>query len=221
MKKLFNIFLLCLLTLTSTAQSPKTHRLSVETLPEGVVSVTVNFFADIVDDGGVTSSTQFYYCTDTLNNVQVPVGAPVEFYISYRSYDFALKEWTLNGLPYTFENQTPKASYLSFTMPDEDVKLRGFFEYDPEAPGYQPGANSWDPETGTLILDYDNRYPAGFTEDDYDKVLRFISQSFGNIYDFKNCLVYDLSRSTIETIKGGNYGGPMSELSIKEVGCPI
>ena len=220
MKKLFNIFLLCLLTLTATAQSPKTHRLSVETLPEGVVSVTVSFFADIVDDGGVTSSTQFFYCTDTLNNMQVPVGVPVVFYISYRSYDFALKEWTLNGLPYTFENQTPTASYLSFTMPDEDVKLRGFFEYDPEAPGYQPGANSWDPETGTLILDYDYRYPAGFTEDDYDKVLRFISHGFGNIYDFKNCLVYDLSRSTIETINGGNYGGPMSELSIQEVLLP-
>ena len=110
MKKLFNIFLLCLLTLTATAQSPKTHRLSVETLPEGVVSVTVSFFADIVEYGGVTSSTQFYYCTDTLNNVQVPVGAPVEFHISHRNYDFALKEWTLNGLPYTFENQTPTAA---------------------------------------------------------------------------------------------------------------
>ena len=41
---------------------------------------------------------------------------------------------------------------FSYTMPDRDAELTAFFKYDPASPG-NPGGNSFDEETGLLIMD--------------------------------------------------------------------
>ena len=227
MKKIFNILLLCLLTLTAAAQDAptQTRRLRVQSLPQGAVTTELRY--QIEKQGEYGTTWDYYRCsTDTLDviDVQMPVGQMFQIYTS-ASRGYVAKGWTVNGLPYDVKS---RGQYVSdtetnfyYVMPDEDIQLVGRFEYDPDAPDFQPGANAWDPETGTLIMDYNSDYPAGFTYEDYDKVLRFITQSLnGNIHSFKNCLVYDLSRSTIETLNGGNYGGHMSNLSINEILLP-
>ena len=54
--------------------------------------------------------------------------------------------WKENG------REVSQQYIFTYTMPDKDVELTAFFKYDPASPG-NPGGNSFDEETGLLIMD--------------------------------------------------------------------
>ena len=215
MKRLFNIFLMALLTLTALAQEAETHRLRVKMLPEGAFSVNFTINGQKYDNS-----------TNPVIEAQVPTGQRVDIYYSanHGNYSvYVLKQLTENGLIVDVETSN---SHIYYTMPDKDVELVGFFEYDPQGPTYQPGGGRWEPETGTIICDngsyssYNNN-PDGFNyNEDKEKVTTYI---VGNISDrfyyscsnFPNCVMLDLSRTTITSM---SVSGSSSEL--KEVILP-
>ena len=214
MKRLFNIFLMALLTLTALAQEAETHRLRVKMLPEGAFSVNFTINGQKYDNS-----------TDPVIEAQVPTGQRVNIYYSanHGNYSaYVLKQLTENGQIMDVETSSP----IYYTMPDKDVEIVGFFEYDPKAPTYQPGGGLWEPETGTLICDngsfssYSNN-PDGFNySEDKEKVTTYIVGNISgkesyNCNLFPNCVTLDLSRTTITSM---SVSGSSSEL--KEVILP-
>lgn len=95
--------------------------------------------------------------------------------------------------------------WYSYTMPANDARVYGVFEYDPELPS-NPAANHWDSETGEVILD-DFR-PGRLTDalwtvvNDRDQVSTIIVQGRMDSNDFgianycPNVSLIDLSRVT-------------------------
>lgn len=212
MKRLFNIFLMALLTLTALAQEAETHRLRVKMLPEGAFSVNFTINGQKYDNS-----------TNPVIEAQVPTGQRVDIYYSanHGNYSvYVLKQLTENGLIVDVETSN---SRIYYTMPDKDVELVAFFEYDPQGPTYQPGGGRWEPETGTLICDngsyssYNNN-PDGFNySEDKEKVATYI---VGNISDrfyyscsnFPNCVMLDLSRTTITSMSVSGSSSELKEL---------
>ena len=224
MKKLINICLLCLLTIVAAAQTDdRRYQLTVKTLPVGVITVDGYFYPPsgwsweriTGDDNGQAVS-------------QVPAGGKISLTFRDRIGGYQLKSATANGLPVSTSSYNSQNSIDNYIMPEQDVEMVVLFEYDPGAPDFQPGAGSWDPETGTLILDggYNGSWPAGFDYNtDREKVLRFIiggeSGYYYSLQNFPNCTFFDASRTSWETIEGSNYGnGRMQNLSITECVLP-
>ncbi len=214
MKKIINIFLLYLLaTTTAVAQSTATHRLRVKTMPQGLFFTTLQVY----ETSQFTGSPLMALRNDTTDiDVQVPAGAGVQLRIQVPNRDddnynnYTLAGWKANGILTELEEYKYAQGTFLWEMPDYDVELVGTFDYTPANPdeSQQPAMGSWDPETGTLIIDgsSDSRYPLGFNyNDDRTKVLRYIragnywtgnnktvSFSAGN---FPNCIFWDASRT--------------------------
>lgn len=56
--------------------------------------------------------------------------------------------WIVNGI-----RTDVTSNYISGTMTDKGVALVALYQYDPSVPG-DPNANSWNPETGVMIVDH-------------------------------------------------------------------
>ena len=206
MKKLFSILFVLLLG-TFIAHAADTHRIRIKVLPEDALTFYVRYDGDVDNRGSYADR----YCSDTLRvfeDVAKP-GQEIEIRVDISDSGYKQKQWTENGLPMSHgkSNTYDWSRYVtvSFTMPDEDVELVGIFEYAPDAPTYQPGSGSWDPETGTLICDNGTSDdPAGFNyEEDKDKVTTYIlggvtTESYYFSYQFPNMVTLDLSRTSIK-----------------------
>lgn len=220
MKKLINICLLCLLTVVAAAQTDdRRYQLTVKTLPAGVITVDGYFYPP--------SGWSYERITGDDNGqamCQVPAGGKISITFRDRIGGYQLKSATANGLPVSTSSYNSQFHVDNYIMPEQDVEMVVLFEYDPGAPDFQPGAGSWDPETGTLIIDggYNGSWPAGFDYNtDREKVLRFIiggeSGYYYSLRDFPNCTFFDASRTSWETIEGNNYGnGRMQNLPVTE-----
>ena len=198
MRKLFNICVLSLLASIAAAQSTATHQLKVTWQPLGSIFMQAYY----TDSNGKYQQ----YNSEALDafDMQVSAGQIVSF--SGHGKGFVLKQVTANGQATDFE--TPESSYgtyyFTYTMPDADVELVFTFEYDPDAPDFQPGDSGWYPETGTLVWDHrTHAYPANFNmEEDAAKVIRLILGgpwvSFCSSSDarlFPHCHLLDYSRT--------------------------
>lgn len=195
---------MCLLTLSVTAQTTATRRLRVKVLPEGKFVAKVYWSMQDEETGRWIDVGQK---SDTIDiDLQVPVGQRVNINVgtdqngrggmgNYKG------SWTING---TIEQAkiTSDYFYIDYTMPDYDVEMEGYFEYNPAPPKDQPGYSGWYPETGLLVRDFEDEEPQGFdTSVDGPKVLKIIE---GGNYDsyslwvayYPNCMVWDLSRTT-------------------------
>ena len=126
-----------------------------------------------------------------------------EFYLcAYPEHGFMFQHWEdVNG------QIVSTAQEFQYCMSDKDVTLYAVCKYAPEGPG-NPGANSWDDETGMLILDdfrpgalwhaveqtvgatsseVTHLIVAGKTVRDDYKILQ---------YQLPNCATFDVARTT-------------------------
>lgn len=237
MKKFLNIItLLLLVAMTATAQSPQTHRLKVRTMPDRVFSTTLSYQTMGIDEYGDLVENWYMLCSDTMDlDVQLPVGTQVRISInttdnSTNMDDFKLVNWKANGITATLEEmQGWGNSEFMLTIPDGDLDLVATFEYDPKpSEEEQPGLGGWDPETGTLIKDYEGgSWPLGFNYNaDRTKVLHLIEA--GNFYEksscnfdnwrFPYCTTWDLSRTNTKTATISYY--EQNPISLSEVTLP-
>ena len=202
MRKLFNICVLSLLASIAAAQSTATHQLKVTWQPLGSIFMQAYY----TDSNGKYQQ----YNSEALDafDMQVSAGQIVSF--SGHGKGFVLKQVTANGQATDFETSESSYDtyygtyYFTYTMPDADVELVFTFEYDPDAPDFQPGDSGWYPETGTLVWDHrTHAYPANFNmEEDAAKVIRLILGgpwvSFCSSSDarlFPHCHLLDYSRT--------------------------
>ncbi len=221
MKKLFYIIMVCFIaTLTATAQEAATHHLKVRVEP----SVSLHFSLKCYEPSAQMHKSGYFYGasellylrSDTLDvvDVELPVDAGITIWISaYGSANGSFEpiDWRDAGTVVDVYRYNNGNSY-HWRMPDHDVDLVGTFEYVPYSPseGENPGMGSWDPETGTLILEGSSEYwPIGYNRDtDKDKVQRFvrISNAFGNRTasfthtNYPNCTVIDYSHTNAATV---------------------
>lgn len=227
MKKIFSIALMVLMALTATAQETPTRRFQLKTLPEKNL-VTSVYYSWWNPEKEWTESRGWNSDTITID-VQVPVGKELSIDIRHDNINWAyhgdmaasiytLVDWRENG-EVTNSVVSDSRSYLSYTyvMPDYDVELVGTFEYNPTPPTDQPTTNGWYPETGTLVLDYNEYMPAGFTDSDYEKVVRvifgpwssyishyFFSGGWAENNNYPNCRIADYSRTTAMEVSDYN-----------------
>ena len=217
MKKLFNICLLGLLAIAAAAQT--THQLKVTWQPLG----SITMLADYTNSQGEHMS----YSSEKLDafDMQVPAGQNVSF--SGHGQGFVLKEVMANGQSATIETTNDYGTYyFQYEMPSADVELAFIFEYDPDAPDFQPGDSGWYPETGTLVWDHKTwSYPSNFNlDEDAAKVLRLIlggkgyyGVSSGDVDIFPNCYFLDYCRTDVTEC---GYGQDWSQTAVTEIVLP-
>ena len=223
MKKIFSIALMALMTIAVTAQEPPTRRFQLKTLPEKNLVTSVYYYWWNPEKQWNESKG---WNSDTITiDVQVPVGTELSIGVRHDNINWAysgdvaasiytLVDWRENG-EVTNSVVSDSRNYLSYkyVMPDYDVELVGTFEYNPTPPTDQPSTNGWYPETGTLVLDYNEYKPAGFTDSDYEKVVRvvfgpwvngirpsFFSGGWTDRNNYPNCRIADYSRTTVEEL---------------------
>ena len=225
MKKLFHIFLLCLLAMTATAQNTETRRLRVKVTPDKALAATVSYMTQITDEmGNVTTTETAGACSDTTDiDLQVPVGTEFTIYVNtvYSSSieKYKLVGWTVNGSATTLRQRDEWSAYTyELVMPDKDIDIVGTFEYAPLPDTDQhPALGGWYPETGTYVKDY-NDNGTNLSYDVRQQVLRFIVA--GNYYgseendrcyfydtEFPNCTSWDISRTNAKTAVCSSYNG--------------
>ncbi len=235
MKKLLTICLMCLMTLTAMAEGTETHRFRVRVTPN---NFRINFRAyspetEFNNMYSIFSGTPVVRLnSDTIDiDLQLPVGAGIE--LSLMAYtnkydDYKLIGWKDQGQTVELKNNSSSTYY--WRMPDHDVDLVGTFEYAPSLPDEkeQPAMGSWDPETGTLILEGENKTnPLNFTYEDQDKVLRYIrvgnyrEGSNLSFYcsDYPNCTYVDVSRTNVNSFSC-NRGYDQEKTNVVEVILP-
>lgn len=134
------------------------------------------------------------------SNFTLIEGRTAELY-AYPRDGYRFESWTQNGVVISKDNP------MTVRMGKSDLEYTAIFAYNPVSPS-DPGANSFNPTTGELIIDsftpgylYDAIYKAvGF--DGYDQVKSALiigkmqSEDFGFAYNLKNCETLDLSRTT-------------------------
>ena len=119
---------------------------------------------------------------------------------AYTNTGYEFVEWQADGETLSTEQR------LYYTMPSQNTTLTAVFKYNPANPG-NPGANSWIPETGELIVDdfttgslYSTVY--NLTNGNNDAVTQIIVIGKINYNDFSiagncsNCTLLDLSRTS-------------------------
>ena len=225
MKKLFSICLLCLMALVASAQADNTNtrRFRLKTLPpDQLISNVYYYVVDSVTPSGYAIQKQITYSSDTCDiDFQAPVGMEITIGLKHDNVNWAyhsdvakdifkLVDWRENGeVTANVVNSKRNHSY-KYVMPDYDVELVGTFEYTPAPPTDQPGTNGWYPETGTLVFDYSDIMPLGFTDADREKVTRiiigswykqdistyFFNHGWSNQNLYPNCRIADYSRAT-------------------------
>ena len=233
MKKIFSLCLLCLMTLMAIAQSSENegqqsavkHRLRIKILPAGAVTTYVTIYQETGGYDRFGRLNYEKYATDTLDVIETMVAPGVKINIGPYLQGYKTKGWTANGVPLNINYSYDQS--FDYMMPEQDVELVGLFEYDSQAPTFQPGAGGWYPETGTLVRDYEkggSTFPSNFNiDEDKDKVLRYVlAGTMSDTYyigKFTNCQVYDLSRTT-HTEVGGYYGLSLKGITINEIVLP-
>ena len=221
MKKIFTILTMCLLALTAAyAQDAATYHLKVRVEPSVSLLFTMKCYdpsAQINNNGYFYGGTELFYLkSDTLDvvDVELPVDAGITIWVTaYGSSNghFELIDWRDAGTVADVYRRNNGNMY-QFRMPDHDVDLVGTFEYVPNPPGEgeNPAMGSWDPETGTLILEGSSEYwPIGYNHNtDKEKVLRFIrvsnalgnsTRNFNHTY-YPNCTVIDYSHTNAPSV---------------------
>lgn len=233
MKKIFSLCLLCLMTLMAIAQSSENegqqsavkHRLRIKILPAGAVTTYVTIYQETGGYDRFGRLNYEKYATDTLDVIETMVAPGIRINISPYLQGYKTKSWTANDAPLNINYFYDQS--FDYMMPEQDVELVGLFEYDSQAPTFQPGAGGWYPETGTLVRDYEkggSTFPSNFNiDEDKDKVLRYVlAGTMSDTYyigKFTNCQVYDLSRTT-HTEVGGYYGLSLNGITINEIVLP-
>ncbi len=218
MRRLFSICMMCLFTTALFAQNG--HKLNIKTQPLSVASFAV------------MDANRVYLDVDN-----VPTGEFVQ--VSMRSTDmyryWKIKEWKVvegNAVLSYKENNDYRYTYsdfdngdVTFTMPDEDVTIVVFVEYDPQVPDVV-SPNGWYPDDGLLVLDYvngtytDALFKLISDAEDINLVRRIVvagpHSEYGGVFDFLSSEFSTMdsegSFSSLETVDLGRLGG------LKEVG---
>lgn len=220
-------WLMLMLLTATTAVAQNTHKLHLVVKPDYVFTVQLNCYETAATDGrgnftspSISSQTGGENALYVDMTADVPAGGGIWMQIQGTSssaypFQYKLLGWTANGQPVELsEKMSGYRAYYMWEMPDEDVELVGRFEFDPTTyPGEntQPGTGSWDPETGTLICDYNGQMPLGFnTSTDGPMVQTLIEagDNYGNNNNisfnasaFPNCSTWDMSRTNAKSVR--------------------
>ena len=203
MRRIISICCMCLISVALYAQ--QNHRLTFKSVPEQLVIR----FCFYVNDNRTDQENVFEY--------DVPAGAKVEVYPmandtrEWRALDY----YTFKG--FSFESDPVEISLCNnytdrwiFTMPERDVTIIENFEYTPDdIDNPNPGTNSWDAGSKTLIVDditssnFDRKVP----EADRPLVERiivsgsfFTNDTFHDLHIFPNLNWLDLTRTTLDKV---------------------
>ena len=135
--------------------------------------------------GGTTS-----YSTPELKKIGETV-----YFNANAAKNYRFLYWKENGI------EVSQQSYFYITMPERDVEMTAYFQYDPTSPG-NPNSNSWNEATGVLIMD--DFVPGRLYEtikkivDNVSEVQQLIVTGIMTENDFylyvDNCTVIDLTR---------------------------
>ena len=230
MKRYIYIFVMLMAAITAkAADATPFHRLTMKIVPDGIATMTANIRGYYIDADGKQQQASYYVNTDTIDiDFQVPTGISINAYCYLRNN--GLGDWKPMRL--VANGQVVKelnGNYsFDYTMPDEDLDLVVDYDFNPNTPG-EPNPNSWNPETGDLIIDlYSAGWPASFNRnEDYPKVKRYIlggrlNNSMYNLVnglsDMTTCTVFDFSRTDMETLGSNWYN--FKDLSLTEVVMP-
>ena len=122
---------------------------------------------------------------------------------AYSNNNYQFKHWEHQGKIVS----TDRRYY--YTMPDVNVELVAVFEYNPVSP-QDPGTNSWNPETGELIIDAfqkDDLYSAIYnvTGGNTDDVQTLIVNGEISDYDIGNVAGFNFSVIDFSRCAGATY----------------
>ena len=230
MKRYIYIFVMLVAALTAkAADTTPFHRLTMKIVPDGIATMTARIEGYYYDVEGQRQRVDIYVNNDTVDiNYQVPTGAAINVYCYLRNS--GLGDWKpmrlmANGQVMQELNGNPQ---FGFYMPDEDTDLVVEYDFNPNTPG-EPNPNSWNPETGDLIIDlFSAGWPANFNRnEDYPKVKRYIlggrlNNSMYNLVsglsNMTNLTFFDFSRTDMETLGDSWYN--FNNLSMTEVVIP-
>lgn len=134
------------------------------------------------------------------NEKKVKAGETVYLYAYVNNSNYKFREWQVNGERIGTERE------LQYTMPAENTIVTAIYDFSPVSPG-NPGANSYDVQSGIVILDDFQPGNASnalynVTNGNYENVLTLIMAGTINQYDpgivrnCSNCTELDLSRTT-------------------------
>ena len=194
---------MCLMSVALFAQ--QSYKLTFRSEPEQLVS---QFCCEV---NGTRIDKENIYEYD------VPAGASVMVcprYNGFRPYDagnyYTFREFTFEGEPVELSLPRNYDDRWVFTMPERDVTIVENFDYTPGGmDNPNPGTNSWNPDTQTLIFDdvtssyFDRIVP----QEDRSLVERiivngtfFTNDTFHDLHIFPNLNWLDLTRTTLEKV---------------------
>lgn len=139
MKKIFSLLVLWLCHIALFAQYGGAGGTFNPVNPDNPEPVGVRYGLHVVAQPEGAGTTNLNYSNE------ITAGSQTHLY-AYPSKDYKFKEWTCDGQVLS-TNQD-----FFFTMPEKDVTVTAVFAFSPENPG-NPGANDWDVDTRTLIID--------------------------------------------------------------------
>lgn len=123
------------------------------------------------------------------SNQQFKQGQQLSLY-AYSNNNYQFKHWEYQGKIVSTDNR------YYYTMPDVNVELVAVFEYNPASP-QDPGTNSWNPETGELIMD-------AFQKDNLSNAIYNVTG--GNTDDVQSLIVNgEISDYDIGNVEGYNF----------------
>ena len=136
------------------------------------------------------------------SNQQFKQGQQLSLY-AYSNNNYQFKHWEYQGKIVSTDNR------YYYTMPDVNVELVAVFEYNPASP-QDPGTNSWNAETGELIMDafqQGNLSNAIYnvTGGNTDKVQSLIVNGEISNYDIGNMEGYNFSVIDFSRCAGATY----------------
>lgn len=144
---------------------------------------------------------------------------------AYPREGYRFESWLCNGEVVSTDNP------LQIRMGTEDIAYTATFVYNPVPPG-EPSPNVFNTATGEIVIDNFTPgslnsaiYAAVGSSDNYDAVQsitvvgRMLSSDFGFAYNFRNCSLIDLSRTTGYTeVPGWSFEGAEA---LKELFLPM
>jgi len=209
MRRFISICTLCLISAALYAQ--QNYKLTFKSVPEALIS---EFYCR-VNDTRIDKENVYEY--------DVPAGATVEVrprdngYRPYDAYNYnTFREFTFEGEPVELTLSRNSTDRWEFIMPERDVTIIEHFDYTPGGfDNPNPGTNSWNSDTKTLIFDdvtssyFDRIVP----QEDRSLVERiivsgtfFTNDTFHDLHIFPNLNWLDLTRTTLEKVsKEGRY----------------
>ena len=164
--------------------------------------------------GGYFNSSSFTLVEGSTTNIY-----------AYPREGYRFESWMCNGEVVSTDNP------LQIRMGTEDIAYTATFVYNPVPPG-EPSPNVFNTATGEVVIDNFTPgslnsaiYAAVGSSDNYDAVQsitvvgRMLSSDFGFAYNFRNCSLIDLSRTTGYTeVPGWSFEGAEA---LKELFLPM